>query len=163
MIRHAEPLSPPGNICVCMIKFVPLHLIDKNSFIMESRKEIAAEKKRCGSHNCTQAVLCTYCDYTDLDEETIKHVGNGFAVGMGNMEGTCGAIVGAGVVLGLATKDKAKAVRGMRQLMDKFQQRNGATQCKLLKGVGGGKVLRECPLCVADASEFLEELLDRQA
>ena len=48
----------------------------------------------------------------------------------------------------------------MRQMMTKFQQRNGATQCKLLKGVGTGKVLRECPLCVADASEFLEELLE---
>lgn len=29
---------------------------------METRKEIAAEKKRCGSHNCTQAVVCTYYD-----------------------------------------------------------------------------------------------------
>lgn len=78
------------------------------------------------------------------------------------MEGTCGAIVGAGVILGLATQDKAKSVKGMRQIMDKFKQRNGATQCKLLKGVGTGKVLRECPLCVADASEFLEEILEKE-
>ena len=77
------------------------------------------------------------------------------------MEGTCGAIVGAGIILGLATQDKAKSVKGMRQIMDKFKQRNGATQCKLLKGVGTGKVLRECPLCVADASEFLEEILEK--
>ena len=129
---------------------------------MESRKEQAAEKKRCGSHNCTQAVLCTYHDYTGLDEETIKHVGNSFAAGMGNMEGTCGAIVGAGIVYGLAARDKAKSVRGMREIMEKFQERNGATQCKLLKGVGTGKVLRECPLCVADASEFLEDLLNKE-
>ena len=27
---------------------------------METRKHIAAEKKRCGSHNCAQAVLHTY-------------------------------------------------------------------------------------------------------
>ena len=40
---------------------------------METRKEIAAEKKRCGSHNCTQAVLCTYHDFTGMDEETIKN------------------------------------------------------------------------------------------
>ena len=53
---------------------------------MESRKELAAEKKRCGSHNCTQSVLCTYCDLTGLDEETIKHAGNCFAAGMGNGE-----------------------------------------------------------------------------
>lgn len=128
---------------------------------MESRKELAAEKKRCGSHNCTQAILCTYHDYTGLDEEIIKHVGNSFAAGMGNMEGTCGAIVGAGIVYGLAARDKAKSVRGMRQIMEKFQERNGATQCKQLKGVGTGKVLRECPMCVADASEFLEDLLSK--
>ena len=100
---------------------------------METRKEIAAEKKRCGSHNCTQAVLCTYHDFTGMDEETIKNAGNAFAAGMGNMEGTCGALVGAGIVLGLATQDKAKSIKGMRMIMDKFKQRNGVTQCKLLK------------------------------
>ena len=63
--------------------------------------------------------------------------------------------------MGLATKDKAKSIKAMRQIMTQFQQRNGATQCKLLKGVGTGKVLRECPLCVADAAEFLEEQLDK--
>ena len=129
---------------------------------MERRKEKAAELKRCGSHNCTQSVLCTYHDFTGLDEETLKQVGNSFAAGMGNMEGTCGAIIGAGIVLGLATKDKARSVKGIRQIMEKFQERNGATQCKLLKGVGTGKVMRECPLCVADASEFLEELLEQK-
>ena len=126
---------------------------------MKSRKEIAAEMKLCGTHNCTQAVLCAYCDYTGLDEETIKNVGNSFALGMGNMEGTCGAIVGAGVVLGLATKDKGVSVRGMKHIMEAFKKRNGSTQCKCLKGIGTGKILRECPLCVADASEFLEEVL----
>ena len=128
---------------------------------METRKEIAAEKKRCGAHNCTQAVVCTYHDYTGMDGATLKHIGNAFAAGMGNMEGTCGALIGAGVVLGLATKDKAKSVKAMRQIMTQFQQRNGATQCKLLKGVGTGKILRECPLCVADAAEFLEGQLEK--
>jgi hypothetical protein len=60
-------------------------------------------------------------------------------------------------VLGLATKDKAASRKAMRQIMVKFQERHGATQCKLLKGVGTGVVLRECAGCVADAAEFLEE------
>ena len=64
---------------------------------------------------------------------------------------------------GLAVRDRAKAVKGMRQIMEKFQERNGATRCKLLKGVGTGVVLRECPMCVSDASEFLEELLEKGA
>ena len=71
---------------------------------METRKEIAAERKRCGSHNCTQAVLCTYHDLTGIDEGNIKNAGNAFAAGIGNMEGSCGALFGAGIKLGLATQ-----------------------------------------------------------
>ena len=37
---------------------------------METRKHIAAEKKRCGSHNCAQAILHTYADIAGIDEET---------------------------------------------------------------------------------------------
>ncbi|MBO4906495.1 MAG: C_GCAxxG_C_C family protein [Bacteroidaceae bacterium] len=130
---------------------------------METRKHLAAEKKRCGSHNCAQAILCTYADKAGIDDETARNIANAFGAGMGNMEGTCGALVGAGITLGLATKDRAKSMRGMKQMMTRFQQRNGATQCKLLKGVGTKIVLRECPDCVADAAEFLEDELSQQA
>ena len=142
---------------------------------METRKHLAAEKKRCGSHNCAQAILCTYADMVGIDEETAMNIANSFSAGMGNMEGTCGALVGAGITLGMFTKDRAKAMKGMKQMMTQFQQRNGATLCKLLKGVGTkavlheampnreprceGGVLRQCPDCVADAAEFLEEQL----
>ncbi|MBP3244283.1 MAG: C_GCAxxG_C_C family protein [Bacteroidaceae bacterium] len=127
---------------------------------METRKFDAAEKKRCGSHNCAQAVLCSYCDLTGIDEETSRNMTTAFAAGMGNMEGTCGAIVGAGIALSLITKDKAKAMKGMREIMTRFEERNKATQCKLLKGVETKQVLRECPDCVADAAEFLEDIIN---
>lgn len=127
---------------------------------METRKHLAAEKKRCGSHNCAQAIVCTYADRIGLDDATARNVANAFAAGMGNMEGTCGALVGAGIVLGMATKDKAQSMKAMRQVMTQFQQRNGATQCRLLKGVGTKEPLCECPDCVADAAEFLEAQLE---
>ncbi len=127
---------------------------------METRKFDAAEKKKSGSHNCAQAVLCSYCDLTGIDEETSRNMTTAFAAGMGNMEGTCGAIVGAGIALSLITKDKAKAVKGMREIMTRFEERNKATQCKLLKGVETKQVLRECPDCVADAAEFLEDIIN---
>lgn len=126
---------------------------------METRKHIASEKLQNGTHNCAQAIVSTYADLIGIDETTAKNVANAFGGGMGNMEGTCGALVGAGIVLGLATKDKAASRKGMRQIMMKFQERNGVTQCKQLKGVGTGVVLRECTGCVADAAEFLEEQL----
>ena len=126
---------------------------------METRKHIAAAKKQCNSHNCAQAVVHTYADVAGIDEATAMHIAAAFGAGMGNMEGTCGALVGTGLVLGLACKDKVQAMKRMRQVMTAFQQRNGATQCKLLKGVGTGTVLRACPLCVADAAELLEQQL----
>ena len=125
--------------------------------IMETRKHIAAEKLQNGTHNCAQSIICTYADMAGINEETARNLGNAFGSGMGNMEGTCGALVGAGIVLGLVTKDRAAARKGMRQIMTQFQQRNGATQCKMLKGVGTGVILRECTGCVADAAELLEE------
>ncbi len=127
---------------------------------METRKHIAAEKKRCNSHNCAQAILHTYADLAGIDEETSMKMAAGFGAGMGNMEGTCGALVGAGMVLGCIYKDKLQATKRMREIMNKFQQRNGATQCKMLKGVGTHQVLRQCPDCVADAAEMLEAQLE---
>ena len=127
--------------------------------MMETRKHLAAEKKRCNSHNCAQAVVCTYCYLVGLPEETAAHIAGAYGTGMGNMEGTCGALVGAGMILGLATKDRNLSRSRMKAIMTKFQERNGATQCRQLKGIGTGKVLRDCPDCVADACEFLEEYL----
>lgn len=126
---------------------------------MESRKHLAAEKKRCNTHNCAQAVVCTYCDLVGLPEQTAKELASSFGGGMGNREGTCGAIVGAGMILGLKLKDREISKARMKEIMNRFQERNGATRCCLLKGIGTGKVLRDCPDCVADASEFLEEYL----
>jgi C_GCAxxG_C_C family probable redox protein len=126
---------------------------------METRKQIASEKKRCNSHNCAQAILHTYADIAGIDEETAMNIAGAFGAGMGNMKGTCGGLVGAGLVLGLKNKDRIKSMKQMREIMSKFEERNGATQCILLKGVGTKKVLRECPDCVADAAELLEEQL----
>lgn len=129
---------------------------------METRKNEAAEMKRSGKYNCTQSVVCTYKDFTGLDEATSLKMAHAFAAGMGNMEGTCGALIGAGIVLGMVNDNKVKSMKDMRMVMDKFQQRNHATQCKILKGVGTKVTLRECPDCVADACEFLEEIISQE-
>jgi C_GCAxxG_C_C family probable redox protein len=122
---------------------------------MESRKEIAVEKKR--QCNCACAVLSTYCDLTGLSEETARNLTYGFGTGMGNMQGTCGALVGASMVLGMVNKRQANV--NMRQVLDRFQARNGSIQCRQLKGIDTGIPLRSCNDCVADACEFLEECL----
>lgn len=127
---------------------------------MESRIKDAVRRK-CSGYNCAQAVASAYGDLMDMDEETIKHVTAAFGAGMGCMEGTCGSLVGAGVVLGLHRKDRSRAMKDMKAVMAQFQARNHSTICKELKGVGTGKVLRACDDCVADAAEFLEAQLNQ--
>lgn len=118
---------------------------------------MAAERKK--TCNCAQAVIATYADMVGITEQQAMNLGNAFGSGMGNMEGTCGALTGAAIIVGLATGDKLRSRKAMTKIMTQFQERNGATQCKLLKGVGTGQVLRSCEDCVADASELLESEL----
>lgn len=124
---------------------------------METRKHLAAERKK--TCNCAQAVIATYADVVGITEQQAMNLGNAFGSGMGNMEGTCGALTGAAIIVGLAKGDKLRSRKVMTKIMNQFQERNGATQCKLLKGVGTGQVLRSCEGCVADASELLESEL----
>lgn len=128
---------------------------------MSKRIEEAVNKKRCG-YNCAQAVACTYCDYTDIDEETMRNITQAFGTGMATLEGTCGSISGAGVVLGLANKDSRKTMQDTRKIMNAFKERNKTVTCKVLKGVGTGNILRECEDCVRDAAEFLEDILEQK-
>ena len=123
---------------------------------MESRIEEARAKKASGKYNCAQAVACTYCDLVGMTPEQMGAVTASFGVGMGNMKGTCGAIVGAGVIIGLATKDRVTAMKAMKRVMEKFEARSTSTVCCELKGICSGKKLRDCNDCVADAAEFLE-------
>lgn len=129
---------------------------------MESRKHTAVLKKQSGEYNCAQAVACTYCDLVGMDEVSTKNITRAFGSGMGNMEGTCGAITGSAVIIGQAFESKPQAMLAMREMMTRFQQRNGATQYKMLKGVGNSGVpIRQCNDCVADAAEFLEDILSK--
>ncbi len=126
---------------------------------MEQRTEQAVQKKQCG-YNCAQAVACTYCDYAGIDEETMKHLAQAFGTGLGTLEGSCGAISGAGLVLGMANKERQKTVQDIRSIMTAFKERNGSVTCRDLKGIETGVVLRECNDCVR---EFLEKQLREQA
>ncbi len=89
----------------------------------------------------------------------LKRIGAGFGLGMGGMEGTCGALCGAEMILGL-TKYKGSPIRNdAKELHRKFTQICGGSICRELKGVGTGKVLCSCDDCVRNAVALLEEIV----
>ncbi|WP_293819258.1 C-GCAxxG-C-C family protein [uncultured Parolsenella sp.] len=134
---------------------------------MESRVEAAHERHRAG-YNCAQAVACTYADLFSMSEQDVFRTTEGFGLGMGGMEGTCGALTGACFLVGLANSDgnldhpgtKGSTYKISRQILERFHEMNGSTQCRELKGVGTDHgPLRPCPGCVEDACKLVEEIL----
>ena len=133
---------------------------------METRVEKTIERHNKG-YNCAQAVACTYCDLVGMDEESMFKATEALGLGMGGMEGTCGAITGAVAVIGAIKScgdiekpvSKAATYKLTGELVKRFQEKNQATKCKDLKGIETGKVLRSCPGCIEDATAILEEIL----
>ena len=97
----------------------------------------------------------------DLTEEQLKMVASGFALGMGCMESTCGALIGANIVLGLLNKTGKRTNSYSNELLKDFEELSGATQCKVLKGIETGKVLSSCNDCVKNACIALNKELEK--
>lgn len=122
------------------------------------RRERAVMYKR--SYNCCQAVLLAFQPELELPEEKLLALGACFGSGMGCMEETCGALVGAQIAQGLLKYDNCRMNPQASQLRADFEQRCGATRCKDLKGVGTGHgVLCSCEDCVRNAVDALDLML----
>ena len=126
---------------------------------IEERADLAAQLKATGQCNCTQSVLRVFEDKMDVNPEELGKLASGFAAGMGCMESTCSALIGATMVAGCIT-DGMGTPRYSREIMSKFNDKCGATICKDLKGIETGRVLCECPNCVRNAVLALGETLD---
>lgn len=100
--------------------------------------------------NCAQAVALAFADVLPLDEATLMKLAAGYGAGMGCMEATCGALVGAVMAAGLLTDGQGTG-RAARATLAGFQDRCGATICKDLKGIATGTVLCPCTECVRNA------------
>ena len=114
------------------------------------RADKAAELKKRGVYNCAQAVAFVLADQTDLSEAELLKINSGFAVGMGNLEATCGALVGAVIMAGLSQEGRG-TVRTAKQMSVQFVKKTGASLCKDLKGRDTKVVLCPCEDCVRNA------------
>ena len=115
---------------------------------IEERAARAVELK--AGCNCAQAVALAFADVLPLDEATLMKLAAGYGAGMGCMEATCGALVGAVMAAGLLTDGQGTGHMA-RATLAGFQDRWGATICKDLKGIETGTVLCPCTECVRNA------------
>ena len=122
-----------------------------------NKQELAVQLKHTGC-NCCQAVLCAFAEESGLSELQLRQIGAGFGAGMGCMEATCGALIGAGMIAGLKTEGNG-TLKVTRQIQETFHDRCGAIKCKDLKTMTDGKPLCPCEECVRNAVLIYGEVM----
>ena len=130
--------------------------------------------------NCSQSVVAAYAGQFGLTEELALKVAGGFGGGMGRMAGTCGAVTGAIMVLGLKfasttpgdVKGKENAYAAAREFAHRFNGRNVTLLCRELlecdistpegmkRAQEEGIIKQRCPKFISDAAEILDQLLE---
>lgn len=126
-----------------------------------TKEEIAAkavEYKHSG-YNCAQSVVKALAEAEGMDPTLLLQQTAGFAVGMGGMEATCGALIGANMFAGIRTEGKG-TLKVSKALLRRFSARCGASICRELKGRDTGVELCGCDDCVRNAVCALGDVLD---
>ncbi len=129
-----------------------------------SKEDIAVALRNKG-YNCAQAVLCAYADEIGLSEKELFCLSEGLGSGLGNTFGTCGALNAACMVISYmnssgnldSPNSKGKVYLKMRNMVQLFDDEVGAFQCRTIKGIENGKVLKECEECVRIACRIVEK------
>lgn len=120
--------------------------------------------------NCAQSVACAFCNVLGYDPQVVFKMAEAFGGGMGTM-GTCGAVSGMAMVVGMKLSDgnldqpgtKKDCYKMMKKAIGMFEMKRGSTVCKELRKEVEGKPLPEiklhCDGCIKDAVEILDYLL----
>jgi C_GCAxxG_C_C family probable redox protein len=130
-------------------------------------------------HACSQALLLAFASDREIDRLAAFRIAAPFAAGMGRLGGTCGAIVGALMVLGLKRGPETvdddevneRLYRRTRDFLARFQERHGTILCRELTGYdistpeglekarASGVFAERCPGFVRSAAEIVRDHL----
>lgn len=129
-------------------------------------------------YSCSQAIFTIYGVQFGIDKDTALKIGSGLGGGIGATGNTCGAAIGAVLVLGLkfgSTNPKDKnakyaTYKKVREFCDEFKARAGSLLCRELLGFdfmtpqGALRAkqpgaFEHCPEFVQIAAEILESML----
>jgi C_GCAxxG_C_C family probable redox protein len=145
----------------------------------DAMKSEEAGKVFEGGFNCAQSVLAPFARDYGLSDDTAYRLASVFGAGMGRMQGTCGAVTGAFMALGLrhgfsSPKDpegRARILGKSKEFVAEFKKEFGTISCRELLGcdlnTDEGRNKHEednqreliCRKCVEAAAGFAEALM----
>jgi C_GCAxxG_C_C family probable redox protein len=140
---------------------------------------IAAEYMKCG-YNCAQSIVKAYGPVVGLDpEEATIRMAAALGAGIGREGTVCGALTGACLILGWKfgnrlpadTEAREKTYAAASRLLSGFRTEFKSIMCRDLTGVdmtnpselararADGVFQNQCPIFVAGAGKYLEQIL----
>lgn len=128
--------------------------------------------------NCAQSVVLSFAEDYGYSKELALKISAGFGGGMGRSQGTCGAVSGAIMVLGIMEGEKASdnnelksgSYKSVKELSERFIAEFKTSNCRELTGCdfntdeGNEKFKNEevmqkiCAPCVKRAVEIVEQI-----
>jgi len=139
----------------------------KNEAIIQSITERARELFDSKQHNCAESVFMALNEALDggLTPETAKRIATGLGGGLGATGGTCGALTGGVLAIGLiAASDDAIARKKTiyplaADLQDRFRERFGSSDCRDLTRDMGDERRKHCSSITAAAAQMCATML----
>jgi C_GCAxxG_C_C family probable redox protein len=141
--------------------------------------ERAVELWNHGGLSCSQAMLTAFGGRFGLGPEPAKLLGRGVSGGLSHLGLTCGAVVAAMMILGMATgghdkeyKNRTECFDRVGELVRRFTSRHGSISCLDLLGVhlgteegmrrakDEGIVVAKCHHFVRDASQIVLDIIE---
>jgi C_GCAxxG_C_C family probable redox protein len=127
---------------------------------MERAKELRADTTR--HYNCAQSVLIPFAEAKGYTTEQAYSIGRNFGTGM-KMGGTCGAITGGLMALGMYDVDDAVTIGNYFRTLR--EHHDGLMDCANLLRVNteqGGQRKPHCDGMVFECVELVEKILKEQ-
>ena len=92
-------------------------------------------------YSCSQATLMGICDVAGMPTEELALLAKGFSGGIGGTfsEGTCGAVTGAVMALGLLGADEKQIISASKKLFNEFKDEYESVTCGYISKDGDDK------------------------
>lgn len=116
----------------------------------EASKHIEELRK---DHSCSQSTLMGLCIKGDMTQEKLAVLASGFSGGIGGTfdEGTCGALTGSVIALGLIEDDPELIKKHAKELFNTFKEEYGTVHCNIISKDGKDKTpCVDCCIFIAD-------------
>ena len=131
-------------------------------------------------YNCAQAVVLSYTEELELDEQLLARLASSFGGGMGRLREVCGAVSGIFIVYGMIKgysepgdiDGKKEQYKTIQEMATEFEKIQGSIICReiLKKPMGKDHPVpaerteayydtRPCEACVINAVKILEKFL----